>query len=66
MQIEINGNNVEINISKEEAIQLIQKIVATLPKSSHELSMYIESMNCVLENNGEYFPSKCTVNVVGN
>lgn len=66
MQIEINGNKVEINISKEEAIQLVQKIVAILPKSSHELSMYIASMHCVLENNGEYCPSKCTVNIVGH
>lgn len=64
MQIEINGNKVNLNLTTTEAITLVQRIVVNLPASSGEIPLYIASMGCILENNGENYPSKCVVTIV--
>lgn len=63
MKIEINGKKVNLNITTAEAIELVQKIVVNLPASSGDLSLYIASIGCILENNGENYPSKCVVTI---
>lgn len=64
MQIQINGNRAELNLSKEEAIALVQKIIAVLPENTAEHQYYVGRMGTIITKDGVDMAGVCIVNVM--
>ena len=64
MQIQINGNRAKINLTKEEAISLVQKIIAVLPENSNEHVYYVGRMGSIISKDGVDMAGLCIVNMM--